>query len=95
MGIENIDALKPNDDLPVMHWKDAVDLAKKQPDVTYEEWCNLYVPSRNPTPQHLDKATKAARSILVRNKLMEEDGAFNVFTPVKVRRRSVAAHHQR
>lgn len=50
-----------------MKWQTAVSLARTAEDVSYEEWCDLYYNVKNPTKEQIDKACKAAHSILVRN----------------------------
>lgn len=53
-----------------MHWKVAVDLARKQFDVTYDEWCDLYYDPRSPTQEQIEKACETAHPILVRNNVI-------------------------
>ena len=60
-----------------MLWQTAVDIARTCPDVTYEEWCALYVDPQHPTRQR-DKASEAAHEILVRNNVIEESVRFNL-----------------
>lgn len=55
-----------------MKWETALSFARNQIDVTYEEWCNLYVDMRNPTPAGVEHALKTAKPILVRNGVIEE-----------------------
>lgn len=55
-----------------MKWQTALSFARNQTDVTYEEWCNLYVDMRNPTLAQVEHALKTAHPILVRNNLIEE-----------------------
>lgn len=57
-----------------MHWAQAVLIAQHQGDVTYEEWCGLYVHSTTPTEEQVRAALPVAKTILVRNgKMREED----------------------
>jgi hypothetical protein len=49
-----------------MKWQTAVALARSCADVTYEEWCDLYVDLSNPERQK-EKASETAHAILVRN----------------------------
>jgi hypothetical protein len=55
-----------------MRWEIALVFAKNQRDVTYEEWCNLYVDMREPTKAQVEHAMKTAHPILVRNNVIEE-----------------------
>jgi hypothetical protein len=50
-----------------MKWETALKFARNQDDVTYEEWCNLYVDLKNPTEAQVNHALKTAHPILVRN----------------------------
>jgi hypothetical protein len=53
------------------HWTVAVKLAKSAEDVTFEEWCALYVDHKNPTAEQIRTACEAAHPILVRNGAIE------------------------
>lgn len=55
-----------------MKWETALEFARDQRDVTYEEWCNLYVNRQNPTGAQIRRALVTAHSILVRNGVIEE-----------------------
>lgn len=60
-----------------MLFKTAIEFARNQTDVTYEEWCNLYYDYDNPTPEQIETCAKTARAILIRNKIIDESvGAF-------------------
>lgn len=59
-----------------MYWLTAIKLAKVLDDVTFEEWCDLYVPFHNPHDEQIAKASSAARKILVRNNLIHESVKF-------------------
>lgn len=59
-----------------MYYLDAIRLAQEQQDVTYEEWCNMYVPYMNPTEEQIERAIDTARTILVRNELLEGSKPF-------------------
>lgn len=54
-----------------MKWQTALQFARNQPDVTYEEWCNLYV-KQHPTEDQVEHALRTAHPILVRNNVIEE-----------------------
>jgi hypothetical protein len=53
-----------------MKWQTALDFARNQDDVTYMEWCCLYVDHTNPTEAQVDRALKTAHPILVRNQVI-------------------------
>jgi len=56
-----------------MNWRTALEFARNQEDLTYEEWCGLYVDNiRNPKRENVERALKVARPILVRNQIIEE-----------------------
>lgn len=55
-----------------MMWGTALLFARNQADLTYEEWCNLYVDMRNPTEAKVELALEAAHPILVRNGVIDE-----------------------
>lgn len=61
-----------------MHWSVAVEIAKECEDVSYEEWCNMYVDHRNPSSEQIDTASKTAHPILVRNGAIVEDVKFDM-----------------
>lgn len=82
MGIINIQILKnPNKVFQAkdvrMHWSVAVDLAKRVDDLSYEEWCALYVNAKNPTEDQVSTACSAAHSILVRNQMIQPSVTFD------------------
>jgi len=56
-----------------MHWTVVVKLAKLAEDVTYEEWCELYVSFKKPTQEQINTASQSAHAILVRNKIIKSD----------------------
>lgn len=60
-----------------MHWTLALQFARNQPDLTYEEWCGLYVDPQHPTPQAIAKACKVAHPILVRRRVIEKSVTFD------------------
>lgn len=49
-----------------IHWTTAINLAKLAEDVTFEEWCDLYVNKQDPTAEQIAKASQTAKEILVR-----------------------------
>lgn len=55
-----------------MRWQTALEFARNQDDVTYEEWCNLYVNRKNPSEAQVEHALKTAHPILVRNSVIHE-----------------------
>lgn len=55
-----------------MKWQTALQFARNQTDVTYGEWCDLYVDMRNPTTAQVKHALTTAHPILVRNGVIEE-----------------------
>lgn len=55
-----------------MKWQTALELARNQPDVTYVEWCNMYVDMQNPTVAQVEAALKVAHPILVRNNVIKQ-----------------------
>ena len=59
-----------------MPWKLAVDIAKAVEDVTYEEWCKLFVSAYDPTPEQIEVASQTAHTILVRNQMIKESVVF-------------------
>lgn len=59
-----------------MNWRLAVQMAKEQPDVTREEWIELYYYRPDPTSEQIERATKIAHPILVRNNVIEESVRF-------------------
>lgn len=60
-----------------MHWIQAIKVAREQEDVTYQEWCWLYVDHLRPTRSQFDNATKTAHAVLVRNNVIEESVLFS------------------
>jgi hypothetical protein len=54
-----------------MKWQTALKFAREQSDVTYEEWCNLYVDMSDPTRDQVERALKTAHPILARNGIIE------------------------
>lgn len=50
-----------------MHWARAVIIAKHQEDVTYEEWCAMYINHRAPTEEQVIGAMRTVRTVLTRN----------------------------
>lgn len=57
-----------------MHWITAIEFARAQPDVTYQEWCDMYYNHRLPSPPKIviEEVLKTARPILIRNKVISE-----------------------
>ncbi len=55
-----------------IHWVTAVQIARDQYDVTYEEWCALYYDHTDPTWDQFGKCTETAREVLVRNNVIDE-----------------------
>jgi hypothetical protein len=55
-----------------MKWTSALQLARLCEDLTYEEWCNLYVNKLHPTEAQIEHALKTAHRVLVRNGVIEE-----------------------
>lgn len=54
-----------------MKWETALQFARNQSDVTYEEWCNLYVNMIAPGRDQVEHALRTAHPILVRNNIIE------------------------
>lgn len=54
-----------------MLFRTAVEFARNQTDVTYEEWCNLYYTYDAPTLEQIKKCTETARVILIRNHVID------------------------
>lgn len=54
-----------------MHWVTAVQYARMQPDVSYQEWCNLYYDHLDPSQAQIRGACTTALPILVRNKVLD------------------------
>lgn len=57
-----------------MKWQTALDFARNQEDVTYEEWCGLYVDNHQDPPNQgqIAHALQVAHPILVRNNVIEK-----------------------
>lgn len=62
----------------VIDWPQGLIMARDCSDVTYEEWCNMYVSRIEPSSEQIMKALKTAYPILVRNGLVEEFLTFNL-----------------
>lgn len=60
-----------------MHWTLAVEFARNQKDVTYDEWCRLYVDMRRPTAEQIRRACETAHPILVRNNVIVANVEFD------------------
>jgi len=60
-----------------LHWSVAVGLAKNVEDLTYEEWCNLYVNSQNPTTEQIARACETTHAVLVRHRIIESSVRFD------------------
>lgn len=54
-----------------MNWKLAVQMAREQSDVTYQEWCDLYYSVLDASAGQIEKAAKTALPILIRNHRVE------------------------
>lgn len=54
-----------------MHWSVAVKVARMFDDVTYKEWCDLYVNRLHPADDQIRIASNTAHKVLVRNKAIE------------------------
>lgn len=54
-----------------MRWYNAVYLAK-QYEMSFEEWCDLYVSKNEPTDEQIEKATRTAHTVLVRNNVIDD-----------------------
>jgi frataxin-like iron-binding protein CyaY len=59
-----------------VRWQIAVDIAKQCFDLTFEEWCDLYVNRKHPTREQIARASKVAHTVLVRNGEIEESVRF-------------------
>jgi hypothetical protein len=62
-----------------MHWITAIEFARQQNDVSYEEWCELYYDHSDPTVKQIEKACEMAYAILLRNGIIAEDPMAVVF----------------
>lgn len=55
-----------------MKWETALQFARNQTDVTFEEWCGLYVDAHIPAKAQVEHALGVAHPILVRNGIIEQ-----------------------
>lgn len=55
------------------HWVTAVQYARMQPDVSYQEWCDLYYDHLDPSKWQIKKSCETALPILVRNKIIDSN----------------------
>lgn len=57
-----------------MHWAEALTIARNQQDLSYDEWCGLYL---DPRPETVNKfqvkrALRVAHRVLVRNGVIDK-----------------------
>lgn len=59
-----------------MYWITAIEMARKAADLSYEEWCNLYVDHKSPTDEQLRVCEATAYEVLLRNNVIEAKARF-------------------
>lgn len=59
-----------------MYWMTAIELARNFMDLSYEEWCNLYIDYKNPNEFQLRLCEETAHKVLVRHNVIEPNVTF-------------------